>query len=156
MSQVPDIIQSDIINQQWDDFWKSLPESLNIGNEQVNTLVITTTYETGSAEDIQLQKMMLACKFSTADYHIIQIPEGLNVAWHKIKAALQPKNVILLGVLPQQLGITILLRLFSANKFDGCIWIPGLSLADMEKQPDAKKELWVNGLKPIFVDSINT
>lgn len=155
MSQLPDIIQSDIVNQQYDAFWKSLPESLNIANEQVNTLVLTNTFDVGSAEDMQLQKMMQACKFTPADFRIIQIPQGLNVAWHKIKELAQPKNVILLGILPQQLGISVLLRLFIPNRFDGCIWIPGLSLSDMEKQPEAKKELWVNGLKPTFVDSIN-
>lgn len=155
MSQIPDIIQSDIVTQQWDAFWNPLPDSLNIGSEQTNTLVLTLPYTQGSAEETALLKMMQACKFGAEGYKIVQMQPEMLVAWHKIKEVANPKNVILLGVLPQQLGITVLLRLFNPNRFDGCIWIPGLSLTDMEKQPEAKKELWLNGLKPTFVDAVN-
>jgi len=57
---------------------------------------------------------------------------------------------------PKQLGISVLFRLFAPNHFNEKIFIAAPSLAEMEQQPDAKKQLWGQGLKPVFIDKLTT
>ncbi len=151
MADIPNIIQSKIISSEWDAFWLDLDaNAAQLAPKDV--LVLSLPYSAGSAEDVQLQKMLQACQLNDAVYHILQLSEDRFTAWHKLKDQLQPKQVLLLGITPAQLGISVMFRLFGPNRFNDCIWIPGLSLTEMEKQPDSKKQLWVNGLKPVFVD----
>ena len=56
--------------------------------------------------------------------------------------------------MPQQLGIAAMFRLNEPNRFNERIFIPTLSIPDLEKQPDAKKQLWLGGLKPVFADKL--
>lgn len=151
MNEVPGIINSKIISDEWDGLWEepALPE---IYKTTATVLVITKPYEPGSGEDVQLQKMLQACKLGDDDYNILQLDDTKPVAWYRIKEKWQPRYVLLLGVLPAQLGISAMFGLFHPNRFGGCTWIPGLSLQELEKQPEAKKQLWQNGLKPVFVD----
>ena len=148
MSELPDIIKSDIINKDWDIFW----EHSSAGFEEKPVLVISSSYERGTSEDIQLQKILQACALTTEQYNILQVNEGQHISWHQLRDLTKPKVVILLGVMPEQLGISAMFRLFVPNSFNERIWIAGLSLAELEKQPEAKKQLWGNGLKPVFVD----
>lgn len=152
MTDFPNIIESKIISQEYNDLWSELklPGSMNEG---AKTLVLCTSYAAGGAEDVQLAKMMQACKLATTDYNTIQVEEGGTIAWHQLRDALKPKYVVLLGIHPQQLGISALFHLFAPTRFNETVWIAGPSLQDLEKQPDAKKQLWLVGLKPVFVDN---
>lgn len=151
MTELPDIISSPVINQQWDSFWNELPETVQQLPEKP-LLVLSQAYTDGSAEAIQLQKMLQACTLTESSYNIVQLSSAQNIPWHKLKEQFKPKTVLLLGVIPEQLGISAMFRLFMPNNFDSAIWIAGLSLTELEKQPEAKKQLWQNGLKPVFVD----
>lgn len=102
------------------------------------------------------KKMMQACQLNEGDYNILTLTENETVAWHSIRDSLHPQYVILLGIMPQLLGISALFSLFYPNRFNDCIFISGLSLQESEKQPEAKKQLWLNGLKPVFVDKAAT
>lgn len=149
MSEFPDIIKSDIINKEWDDFWnKSVTNAL----PEKPVLVITSEFARDSAEELQLQKMMQACKLDSDQLNIIQFKQEDKLAWHQIRDNINPKIILLLGVMPEQLGISAMFQLYSPNRFNDRIWIAGLSLSELEKQPDAKKQLWLTGLKPVFVD----
>jgi hypothetical protein len=105
---------------------------------------------TGDQDQVQLNKMLQACQLTEEQFYILHIDKPWP--WHKLREKLKPKVVLLLGVHPNELGISALFRLFIPNHFDDCLWIPSLSLADLEKQPDTKKQLWIHGLKPVFVD----
>lgn len=148
MPAIPDIIQSDIVNTNIDAYWATLPDGLPAS--AVRALVVTQPYAAGSAEEAQLQKILQACKLDQSDYYIHQLLQP--VAWHQFRDKLNPKAVLLFGVFPQQLGVSAMFSLYYPNKFDGAIWVPSISIAEMEKHPDTKKQLWVDGLKPVFVD----
>lgn len=149
MADLQNIIQSKIVDTEWDAFWQQLPANVAILQPE-NTLILSLPYAAGSAEDVQLTKMLQACQLT--GYNIVQIETGQRIAWHLLKDKLSPKYILLLGIAPEQLGISAMFRLFSPNHFDECTWIPGLSLTEMESQPEVKKQLWLNGLKPVFVD----
>ncbi|RYE24862.1 MAG: hypothetical protein EOP51_06000 [Sphingobacteriales bacterium] len=147
MSEFPNIIDTPVIPNDQDVFWeaKALPQPADV-------LVLSQPYEPTSKEETQLHNMLKACQLDLRQCHILHLDTTDSLAWHQLRDAAQPKAVLLLGILPQQLGISAMLRLFTPNKFDERVWIAAPSLGDMETQPDAKKQLWLNGLKPVFVD----
>jgi hypothetical protein len=151
MSEFPDIIKSDIINKEWDIFWLDKPGLIASLSEKP-LLIITEEFGQNSSEELQLQKMLQACTLSTEQYNIIQVKATEQLPWHKLRDYLNPKIILLLGIIPEQLGISAMLQLYLPNRFNDRIWIAGLSLTELEKQPEAKKQLWQNGLKPVFVD----
>ena len=62
------------------------------------------------------------------------------------------KIVFLIGIPAPQLGISALFHLNFPNNFDGCLWLPTLSINELAERDDVKKQLWVNGMKPVFMD----
>lgn len=149
MSDFPDIISTAIIDNKQDEFWRALPPEVS-QLPQKDTMVITLPMLAN--EDGQLQKMMQACKLDAKDYNVVQMKESEPISWHQLRDTLKPGTVLLLGVLPEQLGISAQFYMFAPNRFSDCIWIAAPSLAQLEQQPDAKKQLWTTGLKPVFVD----
>lgn len=145
------IIKSKIVSSDWDVFWNenALTDELNR-----STLIVTAPYMSGSAEDIQLQKILQACNVIPESYYIIQIEPTEQVPWHQLRDKINPQFVLLFGVMPQQLGIAAMFRLNEPNRFNDRIFVPTLSVQDLEKQPEAKKQLWLNGLKPVFTDKV--
>lgn len=148
MQSIPDIIQSDIVTNKQDVYWQASPDDIPI--QPITALIITSPLISGSNDEAQLQKIIQACKLGENEYYVYT-PEQ-PTAWHQLRDKLQPKVVLLFGVLPQQLGISAMFGIYHPNKFDGCIWIPSISIAEMEKHPDIKKQLWVDALKPVFID----
>jgi DNA polymerase III psi subunit len=148
MSGIPDIIDSKIVTQQVDEFWhKETPKKKNA---DAAVLVVSSVYSENDAA--QLQKILLACSLNADQYNILQLKEGEQIAWHKLKQQFEPAVVLLFGIAPVQLGISALFQLYGVNNFDGCIWVPSASLQELEKQPEAKKQLWQQALKPLFAD----
>lgn len=151
MTDIPRIITSEVIKSEQDVFWEDI--SAVIGElPHKKVLIISTAFAAGSDSETQLQKMLGACQLTDADYNTIQLDEGQQVAWNKMRDLLQPEVILLVGVMPKDLGISALFRLNSVNNFDGIKWIPTLSLPNLEQQPNTKKELWLQALKPLFVD----
>lgn len=151
MTDIPRIITSEVIKSEQDVFWEDI--SAVIGElPHKKVLIISSAFAAGSDSETQLQKMLGACQLTDADYNTIQLDEGQQVAWNKMRDLLQPEEILLVGVMPKDLGISALFRLNSVNNFDGIKWIPTLSLPNLEQQPNAKKELWLQALKPLFVD----
>ncbi len=148
MQSIPDIIQSDIVTDKQDVYWQALPDAIPV--QAVQAIIITTPLASGSNEEAQLHKIIQACKLAENEYYIYTLEQP--TAWHQLRDRLQPKVVLLFGVLPQQLGISAMFGIYHPNRFDGCIWIPSVSIAEMEKHPDTKKQLWVDALKPVFID----
>lgn len=151
MTDIPRIITSEVIKSEQDVFWEDI--SAVIGElPHKKVLIISSAFAVGSDSETQLQKMLGACQLTDADYNTILLDEGQQVAWNKMRDLLEPEVILLIGVMPKELGISALFRLNSVNNFDGIKWIPTLSLPNLEQQPNAKKELWLQALKPLFVD----
>jgi hypothetical protein len=153
MNEFPDIINSQIISSKWDIFW-------TMGDENINSLsprpvlVVTAPFTTGSAEETQLKKMLQACELQEDDYHIIQAQPGTGLAWHWLRDHLQIKSLILLGIEPQQLGVSAQLMPHQLSRFNDTNWIVTGSLEQLIQYPDIKGHLWKYGLKPAFVDKV--
>lgn len=151
--EISGIIKSDLINHESDSFWNSIDHLIQ-GKSQRGTLILIRQAESGNVQEGTLGKMIDACKLNAADYHLLSLEPNQSVAWHQLKEKLAPKIIFLVGILPSQLGISALFRLNEPNKFDDSIWLPTLSVGDLDQHAEAKKQLWVNGMKPIFVDKI--
>jgi hypothetical protein len=151
MKDIPIIIETDILSDEWNTFWDKLPETKG-PLEPKSVLILSTVFATSSSEATQLQKMMHACNLHESQYSVIQLNDGEDIAWHQLQYHLKPKVVILLGVEPSRLGVSALFRFCEPNRYNECTWIPSLSLSELELNPDVKKQLWLHALKPVFVD----
>lgn len=151
MTDFPNILKTDIITSENDVFWD---ENIDIKGNYTpkKVLIISLPFDENSAESMQLKKMLAACKLGDDDINTVQITDTQKTAWHYLKHALQPATVILLGVMPANLGISAMFRFNTINQFDNTVWIPTLALEKLEQDPESKKALWVNALKPLFAD----
>lgn len=143
------IIKSDVILPQHDALWADISPMLQ-GTSPKSILILAT--DPGQAYEIQLQKMIEACKLSPDQYNLIKVGAEQPIAWHQLKDKLKPGIVFLIGVTPLQLGISASLRFNLPNRFADCVWLPTASVSDLDKYPDIKKQLWLDGMKPVFVD----
>lgn len=143
------IIKSKIVSSDWDAFWQ---QNLAIEELEKNTVVLCAPYQAGSGEQMQLFKMLGACHLTPEDFHIIHVMDGENVAWHQVRDKIKPKHVIISGVMPAQLGISAMFRFNEPNRFNDCIFIPTLSLPELERNPEVKKQLWLSALKLVYID----
>jgi hypothetical protein len=108
----------------------------------------------GSAEEIQLKKMLQACQLQEEDYNIIQFNEDIKLAWHLLRDTLKIKTIILLGVSPDQLGVSAQFMPHQVSRFNGCVWIVTGSLEQLMQHQDIKGHVWSYGLKPVFIDKV--
>ena len=143
------IINTPVLPQSIDAFWL---DSENIGLlPQSSTLFVSYPF-TSDAEEQILQNLLRACQLGADQYVVAQLPLDHTVAWHKLKAQVNPSYVVFLGVEPSSLLIHIMMMPHQVNRFDGCAVIPTLSLSGLEEQPLIKTHCWQYGLKPVFVD----
>jgi hypothetical protein len=140
------LFNTKVVPSDTDTLWQT-PSLPDMSNKKL--LVITKPFAAGSVEAQTLQKMLAACKLSEKDYVVLQI-DAQPYSWHSMEGANPPGIVLLLGVMPAQLSIHALFKLHAPNPFAGRMFIPALSLTDIENNPAAKKDLWAAGLKPAF------
>jgi len=145
------IIKTDVVGAGFDVFWE---EAIPGEHEAVQkpVLVIVADCAENTAGDGQLQKMLEACKLTSQQYYILRISDGQKISWYRVREKINPKIVFLIGVLPVQLGIAALFRLNEANNFNDRLWLPTVSLQELDKNQELKKQLWTNGMKPLFID----
>ncbi len=146
-----DIITSNLINSEYDALWEDITPLVKDAAPRP-LLRLINTYTQEASENAQLVKMLEACKLVPEQYNIIQINKSQQVAWHKLREQLDPKIIFLIGILPAQLGISSLFRINAPNRFNDRIWLPTLSINELEQRPDIKKQLWQDGMKPVLVD----
>lgn len=152
MSDIHDIINAEIISSDYDIFW-TLPEEVTT-LEPRPVLIASQSFDCGSAEETQLKKMLQACQLGDKDYHVIQFGEGQKVAWHLLRDQLQVKSIIILGINPEQLGVSALFMPHQLSRFNQCNWILTESLQVLMTRPEIKNHLWQYGLKPAFVEKV--
>jgi hypothetical protein len=152
MNEFPDIINSQIVSNEYDVFWTTPDELAQLTPRKV--LVASTPFLPGSAEETQLKKMLQACQLREEDYHIVQFSDDMQIAWHALRDQLGVKSVLLLGVTPVQLGVSAQLMPHQLSRFNDCNWIVTDSLEVLIQRPEIKAHLWNYGLKPAFVDKV--
>ncbi len=145
------IIKSDLVGIKYDQLWENTGDIAKDATVKP-VLIIVGACEPESSEDLQLQKMLGACKLRLEQYNMIRLKEGEMAAWHRMRELLDPGIIFLIGVLPSQLGISALFNINVPNNFNEKIWLPTLSINELEQNADLKKQLWVNGMKPLFLD----
>lgn len=151
MDEIPDIINSQIISSIWDVFWTSTSSEAERFSPR-NVLVIATPFTAGSAEETQLKKMLQACNLKEDDFNVLQF--DTEIAWHLLRDKLQVKTIILLGILPAQLGVSVQLMPHQVSRFNGANWILTGTLQELMQHPDIKSHVWNYGLKPVFIDKV--
>ncbi len=98
-----------------------------------------------------LSKMMeVGCGIIPSDYFILPVTPGNVPAWHQVQEAFHPKVVILLGVVPADMGVSALFQYQSPNHFGGALWLPGPPAAEIEKDQEVKRQFWKGALEPVF------
>ncbi len=143
------IIKTDLVSPDFDILWDDITE-ITGGLVQKDVLIIVNTFAPESTEKAQLIKMLEASKLVPEQYNIIQLGGDTRVAWHQLRERLGPKIIFLIGIRPSQLGISSLFQLNAPNRFNDCVWLPTVSLSELEKNPEAKKQLWNDGMKVVF------
>lgn len=150
MGGFPDIITTDVIPANWNTMWEENTTAMALPNKPV--LILTTSYIANTPEEIQLQKMLGACKLQPEIYNLIKINDNQLININHLQQNNNIKIIFLLGISPSQLGISASFQLNYPNSFKDCIFIPALSLTIMEKEPALKLRLWNDALKPVFID----
>lgn len=145
--EFPDILNTSIVNTAFDTFWHS---EKAMGLAVKDTLVISLLFAQGSAEEIQLLKMLGACRLTPEHYQIVQLLPGELVAWHQLRERSKATKVLLLGVLPAQLGISAMMIPHEVNHFDSVQWMPTFSLDQIATNDALKKHLWVNVFQEVY------
>jgi hypothetical protein len=146
------IIKSDIVSPAYDVLWDDTTDVIK-GATPRDILILVNTFSPDNSESGQLQKMLEACKLSPEQYNIIQLDKGKMVAWHQLRELLDPKIIFMIGILPSQLGISSLFRLNAPNRFNDRVWLPTVSLSELEQNKALKQQLWNEGMKPLFIDA---
>jgi hypothetical protein len=145
------IIKTDIVNNKYDLLWDDVGALLQDATPRP-VLVIVSNCEKGSAEDVQLLKMLDACKLLPNQYNIIRLQEEGQVAWHRLREQTDATIIFLIGVLPVQLGISARFVLHEPNSFNDRVWLPTVAIKELEADKNIKTHLWNSGMKPVFVD----
>jgi hypothetical protein len=151
MSDPYNLIKTKIVSNDLDHLWD---EQRIVPLKENDVLVISTQYDAGSPEEAQLIKMMQACKLEPEGYLVLQLEQEEIIGWHKLRDKVKPKTVVLLGISPASLGLSVHLMPHQVGRFDGCNWIPTLGLIDLNKHPEIKGHFWNYGLKPVFIDKV--
>ena len=146
-SYLPGLFNTDIIPSSTDAFWHPVAENLMARP----VLVLCPPFEGGSAEEEQLMGILRAgCKLTPEQFNIVFVAPGEKKAWYQLRDQAKPKMVLISGVHPAQLGLSVLFKLQEPNRFDGCMWVPTFPLAELVRDKGLKLQLWQGGLKPIF------
>ena len=147
------IIRSEVVSIKYDQLWEDI-SSLVAGAGVKPVLIIVNSCEPGSTEDTQLQKMLDACNLNPTLYNLLRLHDQQMVAWRQLRERLDPKIIFMIGVLPSQLGISAMFSFNAPNNFNDRVWLPTLSINELEKNKDIKLQLWNSGLKPLFKDNV--
>lgn len=151
MEGFPDIINTGVVPAEWNAMWEDNDALQTLQPKPV--LILSAPYQLGTPEDEQLKKMLGACKLQNEQYNLIIVNDNQLININNILINFKLKTILLLGVLPSQLGISASFAINYPNRFNDCIFIPALSLAQMEKEPAMKSRLWNDALKPVFIEN---
>ena len=152
MNDFSNLLSTDIISSDYDIFWTTSEHVKQLEPRPV--LIASNPFKEGSADEMQLKKMLQACQLKDEDYHIIQFEANTQIAWHSLRDHLKIKSILMLGVAPHQLGVSAQFMPHQLSRFNDCNWILTDSLDTLQQRPEIKTHLWNYGLKPAFIDKV--
>lgn len=151
-NNISNIINTAIVSDQYDIFWKD--DLLKTKSLAARPVLFITAKNENTEEEILIQKIIDACKLQSEQYNLLKLNEGEQIAWHILRDELEIRTIVLFGIEPKQLGVSVHLMPHQNNRFDNCNWIPTGSMQQMATYPEIKTHLWNYGLKPVFIDKI--
>jgi hypothetical protein len=150
LSSIFNIIGSKLISSEADNFWREVV-SIHGNISQRRVLVIAEKFEAGSVADVQMKKILGGgCGLSDSDYNLFFLEQGETASWAKIFNLYKPQIAFIFGISHIRLGIASLFKLNQPNFFYNIQVLPTVSLMELERNVDLKKDLWTNGIKPLF------
>jgi hypothetical protein len=125
-------------------------KTCNISGEGGRGLLCITESDTfGDEEEITLKKLISAIKYDfNNDIYFLKINKG-----HSFSVGTLPisyKDMIVFGVLPDQLGLNIDYKWYDILIFDQTRILLSDSISDINKIPQKKQQLWVK-LQQMFL-----
>ncbi len=151
MDSFVNVLKSDLVTSGYDVYWdEDAPLLKNALPKPV--LVVVAEWERGETDAAQMKKMLEACQLKPEQYNVVQINESDKISWKQLNRSFNPNIVFLIGVMPATLGVPVLFRLNEPNNFNEKIWVPTISISELDKFAEVKKQLWLNGMKPVFID----
>jgi len=112
----------------------------------ITTLVITSPFTKGEAEEEQLYKILSACKLQQEKFSICTN----DCSWAAIRKYENIRSVLLFGISERQLGITGIFAENQVVQFDDRQWVKTFPLGRLIMDAAAKNMLWQQALKPLF------
>ncbi len=141
-----ELFSTPVIPASADAFWE-LPESDEVLDDR-RMLVISRPIDKASPAATTLKKMMEACRLRPDEYAVLELAPGEVLSWSLLRGQTKAGFVLLLGVMPAELGIGALFLFNRPNAFGGALFIPGMSLDQLMADGGSRRELWESGLKP--------
>ncbi|MFN0213430.1 MAG: hypothetical protein ACKVT2_04175 [Saprospiraceae bacterium] len=98
-----------------------------------------------------LDKVLTAAQLNLSkDALLAEIPSGEARAIAPDLAEYQPSQVLVFGVSPAQLGLSLEIQAYRPFTFYGCVWLFADKLSALESDKTKKTQLWT-ALKQIFL-----
>lgn len=98
-----------------------------------------------------LTKILGAAQLSlTDDCLLAQVPDGEPLSAPQFIREKQPAQVLVFGLIPSQLGLTVQVPLYQATEFYGTTWLFADALSVLEPDKAKKGQLWT-ALKALFL-----
>lgn len=144
---LPDIFTTPVVNAATDYLWDDTAIALLPPKE---TLVVSINFLPNSQEETLLLKMLGACNLQPEHYNLLLVNAGQYCSWQLLRNFTKPKNVLLFGIAPLQMGVSALMIPHQLNNFNGSVWMPTFALEQINTNEALKKHLWLNALKKLY------
>ena len=123
-----------------------------LGNNRKHILVIVNDDRVTYLTDQELTfftKVLGACELGLEDVAIVNWSHLPNKNYQALLDELQSKTVLLFNLTPIEFGLPLHFPPFQTQEFDQRIYLQAPSLASIEQDVTAKKQLWT-ALKKLF------
>jgi hypothetical protein len=139
------VLDAKIISAGEDRFWEDR-DGILASLTPCNVLVVAAE----PVDEAMIERLVARCGSKPGEYAVVRVSAAGAPAWRQLQAAVIPQVVILLGVLPADLGVHALFVFCEPNRFGGALWLPGPSCAQMNGEVALRKQFWDKALAPAF------
>jgi len=123
------------------------------GSNQKNLFIVYQVNESESNEINFLEKILSAVKYDLKeDVLLVGVTQKEQIGFQDIKAIKKIKDVILLGVTPDQLGLRFESSFYQPIQCNDCRFLIAHSLSEIESDKKWKGALW-NALQEMFLNN---
>lgn len=121
------------------------------GNFARNVAVLALQEPNSAANREFLTKVLAAANLNLAqDTLLAEIPAQEPVSIATDLRQRKPGHVLVFGISPAQLGLSIQISLYQPTAFYGATWLFADALSTLEPDKNRKSQLW-NGIKTMFL-----